>query len=73
MEELFEKGRAYTFYFGGERANQPISGQVLSYNPPLVKIKTEGLTRIINCSSTYFLEAVSRREDEVVGKPTPVE
>jgi hypothetical protein len=73
MEELFEKGRSYTFYFGGERAEQPISGQVLSYDPPLVKVETEGLIRIINCSSTYFLEAVARREDEAVSKPTPVE
>jgi hypothetical protein len=73
MEELFDKGKTYTFYFGGERTEQPISGQVLSYDPPLVKIETEGLIRIINCSSTYFLEAVARREDEVGGKPTPVE
>jgi hypothetical protein len=73
MEALFEKGKTYTFYFGGERADQQISGEVVSYDSPLVKIETEGLIRIINCSSSMFIEAVVRREEHVVGEPVSTE
>jgi hypothetical protein len=64
MAALFEEGRTYTFFFtrGGEDFS--IIGEVLSYEPPLVKIETEGLVRVINCSSSFFVEAVARREDE---------
>jgi hypothetical protein len=64
MAALFEEGKTYTFFFtrGGEDFS--ITGEVLSYEPPLVKIETEGLVRVINCSSSYFVEAVARREDE---------
>ncbi|UCG22309.1 MAG: hypothetical protein JSU80_06960 [Deltaproteobacteria bacterium] len=67
MGALFEEGRTYTFFFtrGGEDFS--ITGEVLSYEPPLVKIETEGLVRVINCSSSFFVEAVSRREDEESG------
>ncbi len=64
MSDLFEKGRTYLFYFGGRREEKPVSGQVVSYEHPLVKIETNGLIRIINCASHDFLEAVSRREDD---------
>ena len=66
MAPLFETGKTYTFYFGQEHSEASITGQVLSYESPLVKIETEGLTRIINCSSAYFVEAVARREDEEI-------
>ena len=64
MAALFEEGRTYTFFFtrGGEDFS--INGEVLLYEAPLVKIETEGLVRVINCSSSYFVEAVARREDE---------
>jgi hypothetical protein len=64
MAPLFETGRTYTFYFSREHGETTITGQVVSYESPLVKIETEGLIRIINCASAYFVEAVARREDE---------
>lgn len=64
MAPLFETGKTYTFYFSREHGDTSITGQVVSYDSPLVKIETEGLTRIINCSSAYFVEAVARLEDE---------
>ena len=69
MPRLFEKGKSYAFYFSQEHGDTVINGKVLSYEAPLVKIETEGLTRIINCSSSYFVEAVARREDLVVESP----
>jgi hypothetical protein len=63
MAELFEEGRSYTFYFSREHGDTVVTGTVLSYESPIVKIETEGLIRIINCSSSYFVEAVTRRED----------
>jgi hypothetical protein len=64
MEALFEEGKTYTFFFtrGGEDFS--ITGEVLSYEPPLVKVETEGLVRVINCSSSFFVEAVARKEEE---------
>ena len=64
MASLFETGKTYTFYFSQEHGDTSITGQVVSYDSPLIKIETEGLTRIINCSSAYFVEAVARLEDE---------
>ena len=64
MAPLFESGKIYTFYFSQEHGDTSITGQVVSYESPLVKIETEGLTRIINCSSAYFVEAVAKRDDE---------
>ena len=59
MAPLFESGKTYTFYFSQEHGDTSITGLVVSYESPLVKIETEGLTRIINCSSAYFVEAVA--------------
>ncbi|PNV86834.1 MAG: hypothetical protein C0610_04600 [Desulfobacteraceae bacterium] len=74
MAPLFETGKTYTFYFGQEHGHTNITGQVISYESPLVKIETEGLTRIINCSSSYFVEAVARLEgDETGDEPKPSE
>ena len=58
MTELFEKGRNYIFYFyyGNKTGFKQISGQVVSYEHPFVKIYTDGLTRIINCSGYYLFE-----------------
>jgi hypothetical protein len=64
MAELFDEGKTYTFYFTRGPENFSITGEVLSYEHPLVKIETEGLVRVINCTSSYFVEAVARREDE---------
>ena len=68
MAEMFEKGRKYIFYFyyGEKRGLKQISGQVLSYEHPFVKIDTDGLTRVINCSSSFFIEAISRNQIEEV-------
>ena len=71
MAPLFESGKIYTFYFSQEHGDTSITGQVVSYESPLVKIETEGLTRIINCSSAYFVEAVTKREDEDLAGETP--
>jgi hypothetical protein len=73
MAPLFETGKTYTLYFSQEHGDTSITGQVVSYESPLVKIETEGLTRIINCSSAYFVEAVARREDEDIEKVAPAE
>ena len=69
MAELFEKGKTYTFYFSGEMGKSNLTGQIIAYDPPLVKIETEGLIRIINCTSASFIEAVTRREEEEAGGP----
>ena len=69
MPRLFEEGKSYTFYFSREHGDTIIHGKVLSYESPLVKIETGGLTRIINCSSSYFVEAVARRENLSVESP----
>jgi hypothetical protein len=71
MAALFEKGKTYTFYFTREHGDFSITGEVLSYESPLVKIETEGLVRVINCSSSYFVEAVARREDEDIKESAP--
>jgi len=71
MAPLFESGKTYTFYFSREQGETIITGQVVSYESPLVKIETEGLTRIINCASAYFVDAVARREDEEVEVAAP--
>jgi hypothetical protein len=71
MAPLFETGKTYTFYFSQEHGEISITGQVVSYESPLVKIETEGLTRIINCASAYFVEAVARREDEDIEAAAP--
>jgi hypothetical protein len=73
MAPLFESGKAYTFYFSQEHGDSSITGQVVSYESPLVKIETEGLTRIINCSSAYFVEAVARREGEDIEEEASAE
>jgi hypothetical protein len=73
MAPLFETGKTYTFYFNQEHGHTNITGQVISYESPLVKIETEGLTRIINCSSAYFLEAVARLEGEEIEEAAPAE
>lgn len=64
MAPLFESGKIYTFYFSQEHGDTSITGLVVSYESPLVKIETEGLTRVINCSSAYFVEAVTKKEDK---------
>ena len=64
MTPLFEEGKTYTFYFDRELGDTNITGQVVSYDSPLVKIETEGLTRIINCSASSFVEAVARRDED---------
>ena len=64
MAELFDIGKTYTFFFSREHGESSVTGQVLSFEAPLVKIETEGLVRLINCSSAYFLEAIARKEDE---------
>jgi hypothetical protein len=71
--ELFEKGKSYTFYFSGEYGGQQVTGRVVSYEHPLVRMETEGLIRIINCASAHFIEAVTRREQEETGKPASAE
>ena len=73
MTGLFEEGKNYTFYFSQRHGDTIITGKVLSYESPLVKIETEGLTRIINCSSTYFVEAGARRGDLIDESIDPVE
>lgn len=73
MAPLFETGKTYTFYFSQEHGDTSITGQVVSYDSPLVKIETEVLTRIINCSSAYFVEAVARLEDEDLEGAAPAE
>ena len=66
MEQFFEIGESYIFYFyyGNKIGFQQIGGQVISYEHPFVKIETKGLFRIINCSSNYFIEAISRNQSD---------
>ena len=66
VDELFETGKNYVFYFyyGNKAGFQHIGGQVVSYEHPLVKIETAGLSRVINCASNCFIEAVSRNQSE---------
>jgi hypothetical protein len=66
MDELFEIGKDYVFYFyyGNKTGFQHIGGQIVSYEHPLVKIETAGLLRVINCASSSFIEAVSRNQNE---------
>ena len=71
MPGLFEEGKSYTFYFSREHGDTIVTGKVLEYESPIVKIETEGLIRIINCSSSYFVEAVVRRDDLELGEDTP--
>jgi hypothetical protein len=66
MSEIFEVGKVYTFYFKSHEEVRQVTGQVIAYEAPLAKVETEGLTRIINCASSEFLEAVRRREDEAI-------
>jgi hypothetical protein len=68
MADMFENERNYIFYFyyGEKMGFKQISGQVVSYEHPFVKIDTDGLTRIINCSSSFFIEAISRNRIEEV-------
>ena len=66
MADLFEEGQSYIFYFyyGKKTGFQQISGQVVSYDHPFVKVETKGLIRIINCSSNFFIEAIARKQGE---------
>jgi hypothetical protein len=66
MSEMFEVGKLYTFYFTSDEGVRQVTGQVMAYEAPLAKVETEGLTRVINCTSSHFLEAVRRREDEEI-------
>ena len=66
MAELFEKGKIYTFYFTSDLGGRHITGKLVEFEHPLAKLETEGLLRIINCSSAHFVEAVRRREDEEI-------
>lgn len=68
MDELFETGKNYVFYFyyGNKVGFQHLGGQVVFYDHPLVKIETKGLFRIINCASNSFIEAVSRNQSEAL-------
>jgi hypothetical protein len=66
MSELFEVGTTYTFYFSSEQGVRQVTGLVVGYEAPLAKVETGGLTRIINCASSLFLEAVRRRDDEPI-------
>jgi hypothetical protein len=70
MDEMFEIGESYIFYFyyGEKLGFQHIGGQVVNYEHPYVKIETKGLFRIINCSSNFFIEAISRNQDEDLGE-----
>jgi hypothetical protein len=66
MSGLFEVGKTYTFYFSSDQGIRQITGQVVGYETPLARVETEGLTRVINCASSLFLEAVRRRDDEPI-------
>jgi hypothetical protein len=66
MSELFEMGKTYTFYFSSDQGIRQITGLVVGYETPLAKVETGGLTRVINCASSLFLEAVRRRDDEPI-------
>ena len=66
MGEMFEIGESYIFYFyyGNNMGIRQIGGQVVSYDHPFVKVETKGLLRVINCSSNFFIEAISRAQGE---------
>lgn len=66
MDEMFETGKNYVFYFyyGDKVGFQHLSGKIVSYDHPLVKVETQGLLRIINCASGPFIEAISRNQNE---------
>ena len=68
MDEMFEIGKNYVFYFcyGGNAGYQQTDGQVVSYDHPLVKVETQGLLRTINCLSSFFIEAISRIQGEAL-------
>ena len=63
MGDLFEVGATYVFYFyyGNETGFQQMSGQVVAYDHPIVKIETQGLYHVINCSASFFIEAILRK------------
>jgi hypothetical protein len=67
MGELFEVGATYVFYFyyGNNGGFQQMSGKVAAYEHPFVKIETQGLFHIINCSSSFFIEAILRKPQQV--------
>lgn len=69
MSELFEKGRRYTFYFGGDQSHRQFVGEVISCEFPLVKVQTEALVRVVNCTSAHFLEAVSKLSEDNAAEP----
>ena len=69
MPDIFEKGKMYTFYFSSEEGGLHFTGEIISFEFPLVKVETEGLTRVINCRSNQFVEAVARREDDEATEP----
>jgi len=59
-------GYIFYFYYDNKMDFQQISGRVVSYEYPFVKIETKGLIRIINCSSNFFIDAISRNQyDEI--------
>jgi hypothetical protein len=66
VSELFEVGKSYTFYFSSDQGIRQVTGLVVGYETPLAKVETGGLTRVINCTSSLFVEAVRRRDDELV-------
>ena len=66
MGGLFEVGKSYIFYFTGDKGVRQVTGQLVSFETPLARVETEGLTRVINCTSAQFLEAVRRRDAEVI-------
>jgi len=63
MGDLFEVGATYVFYFyyGTEVGSQQMSGRVVAYEHPIVRIETQGLYHVINCSSSFFIEAILRK------------
>ena len=66
MADFFEAGQNYIFYFYYENhmGFQQITGRVVSYEHPIVRVETNGLIRIINCSSNFFIEAIARKQGE---------
>jgi len=66
MADFFEAGQNYIFYFYYENhmGFQQITGRVVSYEHPIVRVETNGLIRIINCSSNFFIEAIKRNPGE---------
>jgi hypothetical protein len=66
VSDLFEVGKTYTFYFSSDEGLRQVTGLVVGYETPLARVETGGLTRVINCASSLFLEAVRRRDDEPI-------